>query len=69
MYFMLLLFYYLKQRIFRNFEIDTITILIIEVKRSNEFLNFEKFFDSSGRISVKKKKYQREKERKKKRLE
>lgn len=68
MYFMLLLFYYLKQRIFRNFEIDTITILIIEVKRSNEFL-FEKFFDSSGRISVKKKKYQREKERKKKRLE
>lgn len=65
---MLLLFYYLKQRIFRNFEIDTITILIIEVKRSNEFL-FEKFFDSSGRISVKKKKYQREKERKKKRLE
>lgn len=68
MYFMFLLFYYLKQRIFRNFEIDTITILIIEVKRSNEFL-FEKFFDSSGRISVKKKKYQREKERKKKRLE
>lgn len=68
MYFMFLLFYYLKQRIFRNFEIDTITILIIEVKRSNKFL-FEKFFDSSGRISVKKKKYQREKERKKKRLE
>lgn len=65
MYFMLLLFYYLKQRIFRNFEIDTITILIIEVKRSNEFL-FEKFFDSSGRISVKKKNIsEKKKERKK----
>lgn len=65
MYFMFLLFYYLKQRIFRNFEIDTITILIIEVKRSNEFL-FEKFFDSSGRISVKKKNIsEKKKERKK----
>lgn len=64
MYFMLLLFYYLKQRIFRNL-IDTIMILIIEVKCSNEFL-FEKFFDSSGRISVKKKNIsEKKKERKK----
>lgn len=64
MYFMFLLFYYLKQRIFRNL-IDTIMILIIEVKCSNKFL-FEKFFDSSGRISVKKKISARKRKKEKK---